>query len=45
MAQKAMMEQERIKAVSRYRELKASRRQAGEGGDERARGVDDGDDE
>jgi hypothetical protein len=43
MAQKAMMEQERIKAVSRYRELKASRRQAGEGGDERARGVDDDD--
>ena len=43
MAQKAMMEQERLKAVSRYREIKASRRQAGEGGDERARGADDDD--
>ena len=37
------MEQERLKAVSRYREIKASRRQAGEGGDERARGADDDD--
>ena len=43
MAQKAMMEQERLKAISRYREMKASRRQAGEGGDERARGADDDD--
>ena len=42
MAQKQMMEAEREKAIARYRELKASRHQNGEGGDERDRsGVDD----
>jgi len=33
MSQKVMMEQEREKAIVRYRELKASRRQAGDFGD------------
>lgn len=33
MSQKVMMEQEREKAIARYRELKASRRQAGDVGD------------
>lgn len=33
MAQKVMMEQEREKAIARYRELKASRRQNGDLGD------------
>jgi hypothetical protein len=42
MAQKSMMEKEREKAIARYREMKANRRKAGEGGDERDRdGVDD----
>jgi hypothetical protein len=33
MSQKLMMEQEREKAIVRYRELKASRSQAGDFGD------------
>lgn len=42
MAQKSMMEKEREKAIARYREMKANRRKAGEGGDERDRdGMED----
>lgn len=37
MAQKLMMEKEREKAITRYREMKAIRRKNGEGGDERDR--------
>ena len=33
MSQKLMMDQERIKAIARYRELKADRKQAGDRGD------------
>ncbi|TFK38947.1 hypothetical protein BDQ12DRAFT_665740 [Crucibulum laeve] len=40
-AQKSMMEQEREKVVARYRQLKANRRIAGEGGDERDRNGSD----
>lgn len=43
MAQKSMMEQEREKAIARYRQLKASRRQAGVEGIGRAQ--DDQDDQ
>ncbi|RDB15266.1 hypothetical protein Hypma_004829 [Hypsizygus marmoreus] len=43
MAQKAMMEQEREKAIKRYRELKANKRANGERGDDRNRDVGDED--
>lgn len=43
MAQKAMMVEEREKAILRYRELKAKRRREGGGGDERDRDGEDDD--
>lgn len=42
MAQRVMMEEQREKAIARYREMKTNRKREGEGGDERDRDGTDG---